>query len=151
MRSEAAEATHDPSDVMKVPLHVEEVIAALAAEPMVREIWLIGSQAGESPSPTSDWDLLVQSEREPHAYPRRHQGIDIIWCGPSGACQVESEYDYPTLQFSNFEWERVDSRTANYTARKFCDYDPGVGRDISEPIHRSTRQRALLLWPRESA
>lgn len=139
------------SDVVKVPPHVEEVVAALAADPTVREIWLIGSQARGSPSPTSDWDLLVQSEREPQRYPRRHQSVDILWCGPSGACQVESECDYPTLQFGDFEWQNVDSATAAYTARKFMDYDPVVGRDTSDPVYESTRQRALLLWRRESA
>jgi Nucleotidyltransferase domain len=138
-------------DVIKIPPHVEEVIAALAVDPTVNEIWLIGSQARGSASLTSDWDLLVQSEREPQRGPRRHRGIDVLWCGPSGACQVESERNYPILNFNDFEWESVDSATATYTARRYINYDPRVGRDTSEPVYDSNRQQALLLWRRESA
>lgn len=135
----------------QLPVHVEQVVTELISDPTVYEIWLIGSRAQGSASPTSDWDLLVRSEREPEAAPRRHREIDVLWCGPSGSVQVESECDYPTLQFSDFEWEDVGHGRAVYTARKFIEYGYGVGRDTSEPVYSTSKQPAQLIWRRHCA
>lgn len=135
-------------EVVKIPPHVEEMVSSLVSDPTVKEVWLIGSQASGSASPSSDWDLLVKSDREPSASPRRHREIDVLWCGPSGTVQVESESDYPTLRFRDFEWQVVDSTKATYLARRFNEYEYGVARDISEPVYNTRRQAALLIWRR---
>jgi|GEM_PF-3674455 len=137
--------------VGRMPRHVVKIVADLASDPSVKEVWLIGSQAQKSPSPSSDWDLLVHSDREPYHSPRRHEEVDVLWCGPSGRLQVESEYNYPELQFSDFEWEPIDTDRATYTAKKFREFEPGLLRDISEPVYIKSRQPALLIWRRCSA
>lgn len=140
------------SDIVgKMPRHVAKIVADLASDPSVKEVWLIGSQAQESPSPNSDWDLLVCSDREPQPSPRRHEEVDILWCGPSGRLQVESEYAYPTLELSDFQWEPIKASRATYTAKKFVDYPPDRLRDISEPVYNESRQPALLIWRRGRA
>jgi predicted nucleotidyltransferase len=138
-------------EILELPPDVEEVAGQLRSDPTVQEIWLIGSRASGSASPTSDWDLLVRSDRDPGVAPRRSPNVDVLWCGPSGATLVEGEEEYLKFDFSDFQWEVVNCSEAAYVGRRFKEFEYGVAHDSSEPRYVRDRQSALLLWKRTSA
>ncbi len=132
---------------VQLPPHVEGVIGQLISDANVNQIWLIGSRANGSASATSDWDLLVLSEKEPSNCSRCCPGIDVLWCGPSGSTLVEGAYKHLTFQFSDFKW-KAQNGEATYLDRKFTDVEYGVTRDASQPVLVRSQQRALLIWQR---
>jgi predicted nucleotidyltransferase len=130
---------------MKPPLpnRVRHVIAELAADESVREVWLIGSQADGSATAASDWDLLVLSGREPQNRPARHFGIDILWAGPSGKVLLEGQSEFLAFAFTDLQWNEQGDGTAQYLGRKFVERKIGVVYDTSEPVQIRSVAKAV--------
>lgn len=125
------------------PEHVQRVITELVADSSVLKIWLVGSQANGTASPTSDWDLLVFSDCEPNVREERCHDVDVIWNGPT---QTQREGDSIQIDFSKFQWNEKDDGTADYVGYKFIEFEYGVARDASiSPVLR-TLQKAICIW-----
>ncbi|WP_366919555.1 nucleotidyltransferase domain-containing protein [Hydrocarboniphaga sp.] len=130
-----------------VPPHVASLIETLKRNEMVFEIWLIGSRVNGTEKPSSDWDVLVMATTEPSVRQKDHADIDVIWCGPSGACLAGGCAQNLAFPFSDFSWLESEGN-ASYRGRKFTEFEYGVARDISEPVQVRTRQNAVCLWRR---
>ena len=126
-----------------LPEHVQRVVTELIADSSVHKIWLVGSQANGTASPTSDWDLLVFSDREPNVREERCSNVDVIWKGPS---QTQREGGSIQIDFTKFQWAEKDDGTADYVGHKFIEFEYGVARDASiSPVLRPP-QRAICIW-----
>jgi Nucleotidyltransferase domain len=130
----------------QLPEHVQGVITQLAADTSVKEIWLIGSQINGTSSPSSDWDLLVFANRDPSVREERCPGVDVLWNGPTRTL-LEGQPESKQIDFNNFQWAEGDDGTAQYVARKFNEFGPGVGRDASTPLVLRFPQRARRIFP----
>ena len=127
-----------------LPEHVQRVVTELVADSSVHKVWLVGSQANGTASPTSDWDLLVFSDREPSVREERCSDVDVIWKGPS---QTQREGGSIQIDFTKFQWDEKDDGTADYVGYKFIEFEYGVARDASiSPVLRPP-QRAICIWP----
>lgn len=129
--------------ILRFPENVQRVITELVADSPVYKIWLVGSQANGTASPTSDWDLLVFSNREPSIREERCSDVDVIWKGPT---QTQREGGPIQIDFTRFRWTENDDGTADYVGYKFIDFEYGVVRDASiSPVLRPP-QRAVCIW-----
>lgn len=128
---------------MRLPEHVQRVITELVADSSVHKIWLVGSRANGTASPTSDWDLLVFSNRDPNVREERCSDVDVIWKGPT---QTQREGGSIQIDFTRFQWAENDDGTADYVGYKFIEFEYGVVRDASiSPVSRPP-QRAVCIW-----
>jgi hypothetical protein len=109
----------------------------------VISIWLVGSRANGNAKMTSDWDILVFSNKEPFRRKARDECIDVLRVGPSENGQLEGEA-HPFL-FNNWEWSQTDEKTTTYTGNKFIDYPNGI-RDVVDPIYKFSKSNAICLW-----
>jgi len=126
-----------------LPEHVQRVITELVADSSVYKIWLVGSQANGAASPSSDWDLLVFSDREPNVREERCPDVDVIWKGPT---KTQREGGSIQIDFSKFQWTEKDDRIADYVGYKFIECEDGVARDTSiSPVLRPP-QRGVCIW-----
>lgn len=126
-----------------LPEHVQRVITELVADTSVHKIWLVGSQVNGTASPTSDWDLLVFSNREPSIQEERCPNVDVIWKGPT---QTQREGGSIQIDFTKFQWIENDDVTADYNGYKFIEFEYGVARDASiSPVLRPP-QIAVCIW-----
>ena len=124
-----------------LPENVLRVITELAADSSVLEIWLFGSQANRTASGTSDWDLLVFSDREPNVREERCQNVDVIWRGPT---QTQREGCTIQIDFSNFQWSEKDDGTADYVGRKIIEFEGPGDTSISRVLRPP--QKAICIW-----
>lgn len=134
----ASAATH-----LHLPEHVQRVITELVADSSVHKIWLVGSQVNGTASPTSDWDLLVFSSREPSVREERCPNVDVIWKGPT---QTQREGSSIQINFTKFQWSESNEGTAGYVGHKFIEFEYGVARDVSISPVLQLPQRAVCIW-----
>ena len=132
-----------PIDKIKIPSFVLDIIDELTAETGMISIWLIGSRANGNAKITSDWDILVFSNKKPFYRKIRHEYVDVVRVGPSGNAQLEGETH--VLQFSSWKWNQTDKQTATYIGNRFIDYPGGV-RDAVDPIYKFNKRNAICLW-----
>lgn len=133
---------------LKLSKAVIDVIAQLAQEPSVLEIWLIGSRANDSAKFNSDWDILIFSTADPYPSPVRHPEVDVLWTGPSERVLLEGQPICMEFAFSDFQWITITAEKANYSGRKSLDHAPGVARDVTEPAQVRVPSSAIRVWYR---
>jgi hypothetical protein len=131
-----------------LPVSVVGAVQELAEDPDTREVWLIGSRASNTQHATSDWDLLLRSSREPAPVLRRHTGIDVLHCGPSGTTLLEGQPMSMAVQFSTLLWEVVSSVEAKYSGIKFLPVPEGVVLNSTQPSVVRVPAKGRLLWSR---
>lgn len=130
------------------PDRVEHILAQLAADESVSQVWLIGSQADGSATAASDWDLLVFSSRDPQNRPARLPGIDILWVGPSGKVLLEGQSNSLAFAFTDLQWNEQLDGTAQQLGRKFVEREVGVAYDASKPVQIRSVARAVRVASR---
>ena len=133
--------------VPTLPVHVQEAVFAIAADPKTHKVWLIGSRANGTATAISDWDLLVESGREPVATDRRFKDVDVLHLGPTGRLLLEGMPSSHELSFANFQWSETSSSTATYRGVRFLQVGPEVVRDSPSVVSQASV--AVLLWSRE--
>lgn len=112
------------NQILDLAEHVLDVINELTSDNSVVEIWLIGSRVNDTALASSDWDLLVFSNRELEVRAERCAGVDILWKDPFGNVLLEGQSDRHTLQFADFGWTETEgcNGVAQYVGRKFNVY-----------------------------
>jgi len=136
---------------MDIPEHVRKVVDQLTLDPSVLEVWLIGSQPSDSSTLNSDWDLLVRSTSDPTVrLGVRREGVDVLWCGPSGTVLLEGKPTDFAVDFSDFRWREVSEGRAQYRGRRFTDlsFEP---HDSSMPVQKFVDCVGIRVWKKKSA
>lgn len=131
-----------------LPDTVIRVLDELRDDESTLEIWLVGSRVSGCAGPTSDWDLLVFSAREPETHSVRAEGVDVLLKGPSGAVLLEGMPMSLMLKFSDFQWRELGPGRAKYRGRKFLTGVADALRDAATPAQIFTEGVATLLWKR---
>lgn len=123
---------------------VEYVAVLIAAYPAIREVWLIGSRADNTASPSSDWDYLAFADRFTFDDLARRDGdlndpaIDLLlvydddqFCKPwpDGERQKKGS-------LSGWEWRKQSDTHATYRATK-----PRGGDDFNVQVTTGTATR----------
>jgi hypothetical protein len=132
---------------MEIPEYIKNLVAQLAEDISIMEVWLIGSRASGTYHESSDWDILVFSTREPQVNSTRVAGVDVLWKGPSGNILLEGQPDSFQFNFSDFQWLDYAEGRATYRGRKFLEVPEGI-RDASIPLQSFVESKALRLWQR---
>ena len=135
---------------MELPRTVSGVVENLKSDESITQIWLIGSQANNSASPESDWDLLVFSTRESVLSFDPKPQVDVLWKGPSGRVLLLGMPESYSLLFSDFQWKLIGPGKAMYRGRRFVDI-PNEVKDASEQPQVMLIQSAVCLWDRQGA
>jgi hypothetical protein len=132
----------------QLPPCVLGVVRQLEEDPDSLEVWLIGSRACNTEHAGSDWDLLLMSKSEPEPVSRRHEGIDVLHCGPSGTVLLEGQPRAMAVQFESFSWAPVSPVEAEYSGIRFLPLQEGVVFEYSEPSVLRVSAGGFLLWRR---
>ena len=129
---------------IEIPSFVSDIIDELTAETGVTSVWLIGSRANGNAKITSDWDILVFSNKEPFRRKARHKCVDVLRVGLLEIGQLEGQAHQ--FRFDNWKWNKTDEQTATYAGRKDIDYPNYVARDTADQKYKFSKSDAICLW-----
>src|SRR5690242_8242191 len=121
---------------MEAPLSpaAAHVLDELSLERNVRSVWLIGSQANDTATEHSDWDLLVFRSDEPIPTNKRQATVDVLWVGPSGRNLLEGQGEGYGFMLSDLEWtETTSDGIVRYRGKRFIEYPEGTAVDTDAP------------------
>ena len=128
--------------IQEFPDRIRTLIDELSQDAATESIWLIGSRANSCSTATSDWDFLIFSNAEPVPVAERLPDTDLLRVGPSGRVLTDGGNE---VEFRDFVWKPIDDCHARYIGKKFRPFEPGIGRDMSEPVFDRSEQLAILI------
>ena len=127
-----------------IEVYVRELVRLC---PGISAIWLIGSRANGTARPTSDYDLVVFTDRGLFESMRTHgsvrnQEIDLfIVFGSNG--DFETPWGEKKGNLKDWEWSQESPGTANYRSVKFMPDKPGS----KTGVIKTERLKAKKLYP----
>lgn len=113
--------------------------------PGLVEVWLIGSRANGSATPSSDWDFVAVGRPETLAYLREAEDLhcsDVDFLVVTDGDSFESAWgERPKAgSLKGWNWKQTAETGAVYSQTKWHDAEDGAG-------VRTTAARARKVWP----
>jgi len=130
--------------VMKFPEEVLSIIEQIKREADIVSIWFIGSRANNTHRLQSDWDFICFFNRSIQEHKQRSEKVDIIQVGNDGKYLLEGLSMMSEGNFSQWNWEKVDSNSSQYISRKAPELEPGVPYNLDDVRYISNK--AIRVW-----